>query len=36
MVALTCLRPATMVNVITTSSDHELYFPRLTVAHAPI
>jgi hypothetical protein len=30
-----CLRFATMVNVITTSKDHELHLPTCTAVHAP-
>ena len=33
--SLMCLRFATMVNVITTSSDHELHLPMCTLDHAP-
>ena len=33
--SLMCLRFATMVNVITTSSDHELHLPTCTAVHAP-
>jgi hypothetical protein len=32
---LMCLRFTTMVNVITTSSDHELHLPTWTAVHAP-
>jgi hypothetical protein len=35
MLALMCLRWATIVNVITTSSDHELHLPTCTVDQAP-
>ena len=33
--AFTCFKCATIVNVKTTSSDHELHFPTCTADHAP-
>ena len=35
MLALMCLRRATIVNVITTSSDHELHLLTCTTDQAP-
>jgi len=34
-VSLMCLRLATIVKVMITSSDHELHLPRLTIDQAP-